>query len=114
MPVIDTKEIKDFNQIGKGGFGKVYQGEWGHIDVAIKKVKLKNRKSEIDFLEEMRILARVRHSNIVQLYAVNSDHYEANLVMELCEGKALHFVIHDKDTKMQYNLDVDKKNNISK
>ena len=37
--VIRWAEIKPGRELGKGGFGIVYQAKWRHDDVAVKKIK---------------------------------------------------------------------------
>jgi serine/threonine protein kinase len=57
------------SQVGTGSNGKVYRGTYAGQEVAIKVLKHTAGQEEAvrDFVQELRILRRVRHRNIVQL-----------------------------------------------
>ncbi|KAJ1687442.1 hypothetical protein LUZ63_018832 [Rhynchospora breviuscula] len=66
----DSKE-----EIGDGGFGTVYKGKLrdGRI-VAIKRLYEHNCRRMEQFLNEVQILSRLRHPNLVALYGCTSRH----------------------------------------
>lgn len=80
-------------ELGRGGFGIVFEA---HDTVLQRSVALKVLAPALDatpparqrFLREARATARVRHENIVQVYAVE-DHPVSYLVMEFVPGETL-------------------------
>nr|GEV02726.1 protein kinase, ATP binding site-containing protein [Tanacetum cinerariifolium] len=74
--LIPFKEIKmasnDFNknsQIGVGGFGVVYVGRlserWPNHEVAIKRLDKTGHQGKKEFLNELRLISRFHHQNII-------------------------------------------------
>ncbi|SFD40991.1 serine/threonine-protein kinase [Pseudoalteromonas denitrificans] len=82
--------------IGQGGMGKVFLAEDTrlHRAVAIKQLKTQTsgstQKIQIaNSLNEARLLAKVNHTNIVQLYDIHQAENQISLVMEYIKGKTL-------------------------
>ncbi|KAK9276176.1 hypothetical protein L1049_005707 [Liquidambar formosana] len=64
-----TKELED------GGFGTVYQGKLRDgREVAVKRLYNNNYKRVGQFMNEVEILTRLRHKNLVSLYGCTSRH----------------------------------------
>ena len=84
--------------LGQGGFGRVYEGEWQHGEVAIKEL-LAPRLTEIamaEFRKETDIWGRLHHPNVVQLYGISVDeprHY--SMVMGLMPEGSLYQVLRN-------------------
>lgn len=77
--------------IGKGGFASVYQGEHSHLGTkaAIKILDASNLSEHEteDFLQEARIIAELRHPNIIRLLDFSIQDGRPFLVMEyISEG----------------------------
>jgi hypothetical protein len=66
---INSKDIVWGAKIGQGSFGEVYRGTlWGQ-EVALKKLRIKDKLKESDikdFYDEIEIMRQVRHPNVVQ------------------------------------------------
>jgi serine/threonine protein kinase len=79
--------------IGEGGFGKVYRARDTKLqtDVALKLIKLPaDRKvSERDALKEPRLLAKVRHVNVVTVHGADIVDGCVGIWMQLIEGQTL-------------------------
>ena len=61
----------DKNKIlGQGGFGKVFEGEWGGKPVAIKRIQLSDISSN---QREEEALQKLEHPNVIKLLHVESD-----------------------------------------
>lgn len=78
-------------QIGKGAFGKVSlaKQKLTHIYIALKSIKkeyLKERKSKVKLRQEVSILEKIHHDNIVKLYETFETSKHLVFVMELCTG----------------------------
>ncbi|KAG2379100.1 hypothetical protein C9374_007738 [Naegleria lovaniensis] len=65
--IIPIEDIKIKKKIGEGGNALIYLGEWSHLEVAIKTLKI-NDTDSLDFEREVAILARLRHANVVTFY----------------------------------------------
>ncbi|KAH7297417.1 hypothetical protein KP509_26G068900 [Ceratopteris richardii] len=74
----DIKSMtNDFKkEIGKGGFGPVYLGSLKNgKDVAVKVLSRDSRQGENEFLNEVELLSRVHHKNLVSLvgYCIEAE-----------------------------------------
>ncbi|MEO8660555.1 MAG: protein kinase [Bryobacteraceae bacterium] len=82
--------FKDLRLIGGGGFGNVYRA-WDtelQRDVALKLLS-RAEESAPDAIQEARMMARVRHPNIVPVYGVASAGGRVGFWSELIEGPSL-------------------------
>lgn len=100
--LIKTYKI-DSVRLGKGSFGTVYKGtnrQNSKNQLAVKKIdKRYITKEEIDDIHnEVMILGRMDHSNIVNYFETYDDNNNIYLCMELCTGGELVEVI-SKDKK---------------
>lgn len=69
---VDPTELTLGEELGSGQFGVVRKGKWkGAIDVAVKMMK-EGTMSEDDFIEEAKVMTKLQHTNLVQLYGVCS------------------------------------------
>ncbi|MQL84193.1 hypothetical protein Taro_016695, partial [Colocasia esculenta] len=62
-----TNKFGNELKIGEGGYGSVYKGVLRHTTVAIKKLCTQGMQGQIEFYQEVEILSRVRHPNLVML-----------------------------------------------
>src|SRR5690349_15049477 len=93
--LINHKEIILGRELGKGGYGVVYQGTWRHNDVAIKKLLMKTitREAAEEFEKESQTMAKLRSPDIVRFYGYSmSPQY--SIVMEYCPNGSLFSVLH--------------------
>ena len=99
------KQVYDIDRhvLGKGAFGKVYKGtdkKNPEFKVAIK-VLNKDKMSSKDLatvMDEVDLLRKVDHPNIVEYFETYDDKHYLYLVMELCTGGEL-FDSHDECVK---------------
>jgi serine/threonine-protein kinase len=78
--------------LGQGGMGKVYLATDNQLQrqVAIKELTYHPEDSDNNnALNEARLLARVSHTNIIQIYNVHDDNGHISLVMEYFKSKSL-------------------------
>ncbi|KAL6973567.1 hypothetical protein U1Q18_027752 [Sarracenia purpurea var. burkii] len=77
-----TSNFDSRRELGDGGFGTVYQGNLqdGRI-VAVKRLYEHNYKRVEQFLNEVEILTRLRHQNLVSLYGCTSRHCQELLLV---------------------------------
>ncbi|XP_040822311.1 tyrosine-protein kinase TXK isoform X4 [Ochotona curzoniae] len=86
---IDPSELAFVKKIGSGQFGVVYLGEWrAHFQVAIKAIN-EGSMSEDDFIEEAKVMMKLSHSRLVQLYGVCTQQRPLYIVTEFMEHGCL-------------------------
>ncbi|KAJ1289027.1 hypothetical protein BS78_02G134600 [Paspalum vaginatum] len=80
ITVLSYSEIKeatnDFDhsmKIGESVYGSVYKGFLRHTNVAIKKLNPESAQTQSQFNQEVEILSRVRHPNLVTLIGACKD-----------------------------------------
>ncbi|CAN4121787.1 unnamed protein product [Withania somnifera] len=70
-----TSNFDSSNELGDGGFGAVYYGKLRDgREVAVKRLYEHNCKRMEQFKNEIEILTRLRHRNLVTLYGCTSKH----------------------------------------
>ncbi|KAJ6830629.1 putative U-box domain-containing protein 33 isoform X1 [Iris pallida] len=62
-----TNGLSDCSKIGHGGYGTVYKGNLHDTEVAIKMLDSSSKQGIAEFLQEMEVLGRMRHPNLVKL-----------------------------------------------
>ncbi|XP_057949747.1 LEAF RUST 10 DISEASE-RESISTANCE LOCUS RECEPTOR-LIKE PROTEIN KINASE-like 1.4 isoform X3 [Malania oleifera] len=68
-----TDNFDSSNELGDGGFGTVYYGKLNDgREVAVKRLYERNFKRVEQFVNEVEILAHLRHQNLVTLYGCTS------------------------------------------
>lgn len=86
---IDPHYLTFIKELGTGQFGVVKYGKWqGKHDVAIKMIK-EGSMSEDDFIEEAKIMMKLRHENLVQLYGVCTKQRPIYIVTEFLSNGCL-------------------------
>nr|AMM43046.1 LRR-RLK [Vernicia montana] len=86
-----TKNFKEENKLGEGGFGDVYKGTLknGKI-VAVKKLALgQSRRAQADFESEVTLISNVHHRNLIRLLGCCSKGPELLLVYEYMANSSL-------------------------
>ncbi|XP_073123121.1 leucine-rich repeat receptor protein kinase HPCA1-like [Henckelia pumila] len=78
-----TSNFSDNNQIGSGGYGKVYRGTLSSGQaVAVKRAQEGSMQGRVEFKNEIELLSRVHHKNLVGLVGFCFEHGEQMLVYE--------------------------------
>ncbi|XP_057542552.1 leucine-rich repeat receptor protein kinase HPCA1-like isoform X2 [Amaranthus tricolor] len=85
-----TNSFSEANHIGSGGYGKVYRGVLtdGQI-VAIKRSQQGSMQGSREFKNEIELLSRVHHKNLVKLIGFCFDHGEQMLIYEFIPNGTL-------------------------
>ena len=96
---IPAEEILTGPRIGAGSFGTVYHGHW-HGPVALKKLRVaKPTLAQLqEFKNEISVLRRTRHVNIILFMGVVSKPH-LTIVTQWCEGSSLYRHLHVVDTQ---------------
>ncbi|KAJ4976426.1 hypothetical protein NE237_001532 [Protea cynaroides] len=97
-----TNNFSDANKLGQGGFGAVYKGKLldGKI-VAVKRLSRNSGQGEIEFKNEVLILAKLQHRNLVRLLGFSLKGEEKLLVYEFVPNKSLDYFIYDPIQRSQ-------------
>ncbi|XP_027125018.1 G-type lectin S-receptor-like serine/threonine-protein kinase RKS1 isoform X1 [Coffea arabica] len=95
---IATNFFSDLNRLGHGGFGPVYKGLMPNgEEVAVKKLSLDSRQGVREFANEVKLLLKIQHKNLVTLLGCCVEGPEKMLVYEYLPNKSLDFFLFDKE-----------------
>ncbi|KAK7844599.1 putative leucine-rich repeat receptor-like protein kinase [Quercus suber] len=85
-----TNHFSVANEIGSGGYGKVYQGSLptGQL-IAIKRAKKESMQGGLEFKTEIELLSRVHHKNLVSLMGFCFEKGEQIVVYEYVSNGSL-------------------------
>eukprot|EP01089_Gocevia_fonbrunei_P017174 TRINITY_DN5492_c0_g1_i1.p1 TRINITY_DN5492_c0_g1~~TRINITY_DN5492_c0_g1_i1.p1 ORF type:complete len:403 (+),score=62.26 TRINITY_DN5492_c0_g1_i1:86-1294(+) len=102
---LDYSEINVSKEIARGSFGVVYQGSFRGTDIAVKKLIVQNldAKQMQDFADEVSMLKKLHHPNVVLLIGVCSQQPNLALVTELLAGSMWN-LLHDQNQRMDFKL----------
>lgn len=92
-----TKNFSQVNDVGSGGFGKVYRGTLpnGQL-IAIKRAQKESMQGKLEFKAEIELLSRVHHKNLVSLLGFCFDQGEQMLVYEYVQNGSLKDALSGK------------------
>ena len=82
-------------RVGRGAFGEVYRGRDTRLDriVALKVLKQDTPTSPDDVVREARLLAKVRHPNVVTVYGADRIDGRVGIWMEFLQGETLDRIL---------------------
>ncbi|XP_050236595.1 U-box domain-containing protein 33-like [Mercurialis annua] len=82
LSVFSLSEIKEATRnfdlafkIGEGGYGNIYRGNLRKTEVAIKVLNKDSLQGPSEFTQEVRVLSKIRHPNLVTLIGACSEVY---------------------------------------
>lgn len=91
------QEVVLYEQLGAGAFGSVFRGEWAGRAVAVKVLQTacaSTNKELQSFQQEVAVLSRLRHPNIIAFLAACTVPPDICIIEELAEGGSLHTKLH--------------------
>ncbi|KAL2561845.1 hypothetical protein GLYMA_20G139300v4 [Glycine max] len=100
--VAATNNFSDANELGQGGFGPVYKGTLSNgKEVAVKRLSRNSLQGDIEFKNEVLLVAKLQHRNLVKLLGFCLERSERLLVYEFVPNKSLDFFIFDQNRRAQ-------------
>ncbi|XP_019158932.1 PREDICTED: G-type lectin S-receptor-like serine/threonine-protein kinase At4g03230 [Ipomoea nil] len=106
-----TDNFSDANKLGQGGFGPVYKGIFpGGQEIAVKRLLSQGGQGVNEFKNEIVLIAKLQHRNLVKLvgYCVTTN--EKILLYEYMPNRSLDAIIFDStladmlDWKMRFDI----------
>ncbi|XP_047311011.1 cysteine-rich receptor-like protein kinase 25 [Impatiens glandulifera] len=97
-----TDDFSDDNRLGQGGFGVVYKGEFsnGH-EIAVKRLSRENGQGDQEFKNEVLLVAKLQHRNLVRILGFCIDGTERLLVYEFLANSSLDRFLFDNVKRTQ-------------
>ncbi|MBA0846932.1 hypothetical protein Goshw_009624 [Gossypium schwendimanii] len=90
-----TNKFHHGNILGEGGFGCVYKAQFNDGSyAAVKKLDCASQDAEKEYENEVGLLCRFKHSNIISLLGYSSDNDSRFIVYELMENGSLETQLH--------------------
>ncbi|XP_027151009.1 putative receptor-like protein kinase At4g00960 [Coffea eugenioides] len=86
------------NRIGEGGFGPVYKGTLHNgQEIAVKRLSRSSAQGTEEFKNEIALVARLQHRNLVRLLGFCLEGEERILIYEFVTNKSLDYFLFDPE-----------------
>ncbi|MFS7979055.1 putative protein kinase RLK-Pelle-DLSV family [Helianthus anomalus] len=106
-----TNDFSEENLLGQGGFGPVYKGKLpGGQEVAVKRLSSLSRQGLQEFKNEITLIAKLQHRNLVRIQGYCITGEEKMLLYEYLPNRSLDKFIFDPtlsaslDWKMRFSI----------
>ncbi|KAF3451655.1 hypothetical protein FNV43_RR07751 [Rhamnella rubrinervis] len=108
---IATNKFSEGYKLGEGGFGEVFKGILPNgQEIAVKRLSKSSGQGENEFKNEVVLVAKLQHRNLVRLLGFCLDAGEKLLVYEFVPNKSLDYFLFDP--QKQGELDWSKRRKI--
>ncbi|CAI0468119.1 unnamed protein product, partial [Linum tenue] len=99
-----TSNYDPRNKLGQGGFGEVYRGTLiTGEEIAVKRLSKSSGQGEEEFKNEVLLVAKLQHKNLVRLLGFCLEGDERILVYEFVPNKSLDHFLYAEERKMLLN-----------
>ncbi|XP_023903217.2 cysteine-rich receptor-like protein kinase 44 [Quercus suber] len=93
---VATYDFSDANKLGQGGFGVVYKGKLSNGQViAVKRLSKNSIQGDLKFKNEVLLVAKLQHRNLVRLLGFCLEGIERLLIYEFVPNGSLDNFIFD-------------------
>ncbi|KAL1190773.1 putative cysteine-rich receptor-like protein kinase 23 [Cardamine amara subsp. amara] len=97
-----TDKFSETNKLGEGGFGQVYKGTFpSGVQIAVKRLSKTSGQGEKEFENEVLVVAKLQHRNLVRLLGFSMEGEEKILIYEFVPNKSLDYFLFDSTLKSQ-------------
>ncbi|XP_039167754.1 putative receptor-like protein kinase At4g00960 isoform X1 [Eucalyptus grandis] len=101
-----TDNFSNSKKLGQGGFGAVYMGRlYNGQEIAVKRLSHNSSQGEVEFKNEVMLLARLQHRNLVRLLGFCLEGVERLLIYEFVPNSSLDQFIFDPLKHANLNWD---------
>ncbi|KAK1419246.1 hypothetical protein QVD17_28409 [Tagetes erecta] len=98
---VATNDFSEENKLGAGGFGAVYKGKLGDgREVAVKRLAKNSGQGDIEFKNEVLLVAKLQHRNLVRLLGFGIEGSERLLIYEYMSNASLDKFLFDPIKRM--------------
>ncbi|XP_065878906.1 G-type lectin S-receptor-like serine/threonine-protein kinase At1g11330 [Euphorbia lathyris] len=95
-----TDNFHTKNKLGQGGFGPVYKGEFPDgQEIAVKRLSRASGQGFEEFMNEVVVISKLQHRNLVRLFGCCVEGEEKMLVYEYMSNKSLDAFLFDPGRK---------------
>ncbi|OMO77431.1 hypothetical protein COLO4_25188 [Corchorus olitorius] len=102
--LVATDNFNIKNKLGQGGFGPVYKGKLQDEKlVAVKRLSSCSGQGLEEFKNEVMLISKLQHRNLVRLYGYCVEKEERILIYEFMANKSLDTFLFDPRKKAQLN-----------
>ncbi|KAF6159086.1 hypothetical protein GIB67_032703 [Kingdonia uniflora] len=92
-----TNNFSSDNKLGEGGFGPVYKGKlFNGTEIAVKRFSKKSLQGINEFHNEIILIAKLQHRNLVKILGYCIERQETMLIYEYLPNKSLDLFIFDQ------------------
>ncbi|XP_040987242.1 G-type lectin S-receptor-like serine/threonine-protein kinase At1g11410 isoform X3 [Juglans microcarpa x Juglans regia] len=102
--VAATDNLSPANKLGQGGFGPVFKGQLPNGQhIAVKRLSKSSRQGIEEFKNEVKLIAKLQHRNLVKMIGCCIQGEEKMLIYEYMPNKSLNFFIFDPTRSSSLN-----------
>ncbi|XP_059436913.1 cysteine-rich receptor-like protein kinase 44 [Corylus avellana] len=104
---VATENFSNANKLGQGGFGAVYKGKLPNGgEIAVKRLLQHSRQGNLEFQNEVVLMARLHHRNLVRLIGFSMEGAERLLIYEFFPNASLDKFIFDPIKRLLLNWEI--------
>ncbi|CAH8321075.1 unnamed protein product [Eruca vesicaria subsp. sativa] len=97
-----TNNFNVSNKLGQGGYGPVYKGITSdRKEIAVKRLSSSSGQGTEEFMNEIKLISKLQHRNLVRLLGCCIDGEEKLLIYEFMVNKSLDTFLFDMTLKLQ-------------
>ncbi|KAL1096816.1 hypothetical protein V6Z11_D06G249400 [Gossypium hirsutum] len=101
-----TNNFSHDNMLGQGGFGAVHKGRFDDgQEIAVKRLFNESGKGDDEFKNEVMLMARLQHRNLVRLKGFCLERKERLLIFEFVPNSSLDHFLFDPNKRLLIDWD---------